>query len=277
MKAVRVSRRDAVGTIVLDRPERFNSLDVETARDLRRAALGMARDREVRAVVLRGRPGVFCSGADLRYIHDGGEPSELDYLTPQAAREPEGHGEVFKEILEYLHCTISEIRRAPKPVLAAVDGIAAAGGLGLAVCCDLVVASERARFEYAYFRTGLCSAESTSFFLPRMLGLRRALDLALLGRCLDAREAQALGLVSAVHPTRFFDEKVDALAARLAAGPTGAYAETKRLMNEAAGVERLDVHLDRELEALTGRADSGDFAEGIEAFFEKRPARFQGV
>ncbi len=250
---------------------------MHTARDLRRAALGLARDREVRALVVRGRPGVFCSGADLRCVRAGGEAADLEYLAPGSRADTAGYGEVFKQILEYLHCTISEIRRAPKPVVAAVDGVAAAGGLGLAVCCDLVVASERARFEYAYFRTGLCGAESSTFLLPRLLGLRPALDLALLGRSLGAREARALGLVSAVHPTHFFDAEVDALAARLAAGPTGAYAEAKRLMNEAAGLDRLDVHLDRELEALGTRAGSDDFAEGLEAFFEKRPARFTGT
>src|SRR5690349_9523094 len=104
-----------VGTITIDRPERFNSLDVRTAQDLRRAALALARDEHVRVVVLRGITGVFCSGADLKYIRAGGHEDDLGYLQPQARTVPGGYGEVFKQILEYLHSTISEIRRATKP------------------------------------------------------------------------------------------------------------------------------------------------------------------
>jgi len=141
---------DNIGFITLDRPERFNSLDVRTAQDLRRAGLAMARDSHVRVVVLSGVNGVFCSGADLKYIRAGGEPADLAYLTPEGRETPSGYGERFKQILEYLHSAIAEIRRAPKPFIAAVDGIAAAGGFGLAMCCDLVLASERAVFEWAY-------------------------------------------------------------------------------------------------------------------------------
>src|SRR4029079_10930626 len=145
------------------------SLDVATARDLRKAGLQMARDEKVRAVILRGAGNAFCSGADLKYIASGGEHDDLAYLT--AAREvPQGYGEIFKQILEYLHSTISEIRRAAKPFIAAVDGVAAAGGLCPAMSCDLVVASERSWFEWAYSRTGLTGAESSPFFLPRLIG-----------------------------------------------------------------------------------------------------------
>src|SRR5450631_3588722 len=124
MTNIRVEIADAVGTITIDRPARFNSLDVETARDLRHAGLNLARDPEVRAVILRGVNGVFCSGADLKYIRSGGEGADLAYL--QGSREtPKGYGEVFKQILEYIHSTISEIKRAPKPFVASVDGVAA--------------------------------------------------------------------------------------------------------------------------------------------------------
>jgi len=159
--------------------------------------------------------------------------------------------------------------------VAAVDGVAAAGGLGLALSCDLVVASERASFQYAYFKTGLCGAESSTFMLPRRLGLGRALDLALLDPRLDAREAHRWGLVSLVVEGAF-DEEVAALAERLASGPTAAYAQAKQLMNEAAGMGALGGHLDRELASLVRSADSPDFAEGLEAFFEKRAPRFTG-
>ena len=251
----------AVGTITVDRRERFNSLDVETARALRKAGLRMARDASVRAVVLRGAGGVFCSGADLKDIR-GAAPA---------------YGDAFKEILEYIHSTISEIRRAPKPFLAAVDGIAAAGGFGLAMSCDLVLASERASFEWAYSKTGLTGAESSTFMLPRLIGLRRALELMLLNPRLDAARALEYGLITAVVPAAEFDDEVQRVARQLASGPTESIAIAKELLNQAAGMDRLDVHLDRELEQLARIADGGDFAEGIGAFFEKRAPRFGAV
>jgi len=265
-----------VGILTIDRRERFNSLDVRTARDLRKAGLQLARDTAVRAVVLRGTGGVFCSGADLKYIRAGGDEADLAYLTPERRETPKGYGESFRQILEYIHSTISEIRRAPKPFVAAVDGAAAAGGLGIALACDLVVASERSTFEYAYFKTGLSGAESSTFFLPKLVGLRRAADLALLNPRLTAREAREMGLVSAVFADAAFEDEVAALASRLAGGPTAAYAAAKRLMNESAGVDRLDHHLDRELDELTRVADGPDFAEGIDAFFRKTAPRFRG-
>jgi 2-(1,2-epoxy-1,2-dihydrophenyl)acetyl-CoA isomerase len=273
---IHVTRDGAVGVITLDRRERLNSLDVQTARDLRRAGLGLARDPEVRCVVLRGSGGVFCSGADLKYVRDGGDAVDLGYLSPDAREPAKGYGAIFKQILEYLHATISELRRAPKPVIAAVDGVAAAGGLGLALSCDLLVASERSLFEFAYFKTGLSGAESSTFFLPKMLGLRRAMDLALLNPRLTAKEAHAERLVSHVFADGSFEDDVAALARRLASGPTASYATAKRLMNEALGVDRLDVHLDRELEGLVQSADSRDFSEGLDAFFGKRAPKFEG-
>ena len=276
MPHIRMQREGAVGIITIDRPARFNSLDVETAQDLRKAGLQYCRDHQVRAVVLRGSHGLFCSGADLKYIRGGGEPPDLGYLSPQARQVPKGYGEVFKQILEYLHSTISEIRRAPKPVIAAVDGAAAAGGFGLAMCCDLVLASSRAVFEWAYGKTALTGAESSTFFLPRLLGLRRAMEMALLNPRLDAEAARQSGLVTAVFPVDAFDAKVLELAQQVASGPTGSYAVTKRLMNESAGVDRLDFHLDRELTELARIADTPDFAEGIDAFLAKRAPRFTG-
>jgi 2-(1,2-epoxy-1,2-dihydrophenyl)acetyl-CoA isomerase len=271
-----MERAGAVGVITIDRRERFNSLDVETARDFRKAGLQYARDETVRAVVIQGTGGVFCSGADLKYIRAGGTPDELGYLSPEARAVPGGYGEVFKQILEYLHSTISEIKRAPKPFLAAVDGMAAAGGFGVAMACDLVLASERATFEWAYHKTGLTGAESSTFFLPRLVGLRRAMELVLLNPRLDAGAALAAGLVTAVYPVERFDAEVLALATRLAEGPTRAYGVAKRLLNQAAGVDRLDYHLDQELEHLSRVADGADFAEGLDAFFAKRPPRFPG-
>jgi 2-(1,2-epoxy-1,2-dihydrophenyl)acetyl-CoA isomerase len=275
MKHIRMEREGAVGLITIDRRERFNSLDVETAQDFRKAGLGFARDETIRAVVIRGTDGVFCSGADLKYIGAGGNREEVGYLSPEAREVPRGPGEIFKQILEYIHSAISEIKRAPKPFVAAVDGIAAAGGFGIAMACDLVLASERATFEWAYPKTSLTGAESSTFFLPRLIGLRRAMELVLLNPRLDARAALEMGLITRVYPTERFDEETLALARKLAAGPTRAYGVAKGLLNQAAGVERLDYHLDQELESLARIADSRDFAEGLEAFFSRRPPRFE--
>lgn len=271
---IRTRIDDGVGFITIDRPERFNSLDVRTAQDLRRAGLTLARDTGVRVVVLSGTNGVFCSGADLKYIRAGGDADDLGYLSPDARRTPAGFGERFKQILEYLHSTIAEIRRAPKPFIAAVDGVAAAGGFGLAMCCDLVVASERAVFEWAYSKTGLTGAESSTFMLPRLVGFRRAMELILLNPRLDAAGALEFGLVNDVYPVAAFEQDVQRLADRVAAGPPNAFAVAKGLMNQAAGMDRLDVHLDRELEALSRIADGSEFEEGLESFFAKRVPRF---
>ncbi len=275
MRHIAIAREGPVGFITIDRRERFNSLDVETAQDLRQAGLQLARDGDIRVVVLRGTGGVFCSGADLKYIRDGGDRS-LSYLQPAQPDRAERYGEVFKQILEYIHSTISEIKRAPKPFVAAVDGIAAAGGFGLAMACDLVVASSNASFEWAYSKTGLTGAESSTFFLPRLVGLRKAMELVLLNPRLDAGQALEMGLINAVYPAETFVAEVAAMATKLADGPTGALAVAKSLINQAAGVDRLDYHLDRELEHLTRIASGEDFAEGLAAFFEKRPPRFGG-
>lgn len=258
MKHIAVDIEGGVGTITIDRRERFNSLDVETARELRKAGLQMARNTEVRAVVLRGAGGVFCSGADLKEIRDASP----------------AYGDAFKEILEYIHSTISEIRRAPKPFIAAVDGIAAAGGFGLAMSCDLVIASERAWFEWAYTKTGLTGAESSTFMLPRLIGLRRAFELLLLNPRIDAQRALEIGLITAVHPADEFESAVQKIARQLANGPTEALGIAKEMLNQAAGMDRLDVHLDRELDHLARIAGGSNFAEGLDAFFGKRPASF---
>lgn len=271
---IRTCIEDAVGYITIDRPARFNALDVRTAQDLRRAGLMMARDATVRVVVLSGVNGVFCSGADLKYICAGGEAEDLGYLSPDARETPAGYGERFKQILEYIHSTISEIRRAPKPFIAAVDGVAAAGGFGLAMCCDLVFASPRSVFEWAYGKTGLTGAESSTFMLPRLVGFRRAMELVLLNPRLDASRALHLGLINDVFPADTFDDDVRRIATTVADGPADAFAVAKGLLNQAAGMDRLDVHLDRELDNLSRIADGAEFAAGVEGFFAKRPASF---
>jgi 2-(1,2-epoxy-1,2-dihydrophenyl)acetyl-CoA isomerase len=270
---IEIARTGAVGSITINRPERFNSLDVRTAQDFRRAGLQMARDDAIRAVIIRGQPGMFCSGADLKFIRSGGDVDDLSYLRPSESRPR--FGDVFKQILEYIHSTISEIRRAPKPFIAAVDGIAAAGGFGIAMACDLVVASPRASFEWAYSKTALTGAESSTFLLPRLVGLRRAMALVLLNPRLTADQAREHGLVTTVFGADAFERETTALAERLAGGPPRAFAVAKELLNQSLGMEQLEAHLDRELHELVRAADDAEFAEGIAAFFDKREAVFR--
>ena len=266
---------DAVGYITIDRAHRFNSLDVRTAQDLRRAGLSLARNDDIRVVVLAGTKGIFCSGADLQYIRAGGDADDLQYLSPAARETPDGYGERFKQILEYLHSTIAEIRRASKPFIAAVDGVAAAGGFGLAMCCDLVYASERSVFEWAYSKTGLTGAESSTFMLPRLVGFRRAMELVILNPRVPAQRALEIGLITDVLPTDGFADEIHRRAKTVAAGPAAALAIAKGLLNQASGMDRFDVHLDRELDNLSRIANGTEFAEGLDSFFAKRPPQFE--
>jgi 2-(1,2-epoxy-1,2-dihydrophenyl)acetyl-CoA isomerase len=153
--------------------------------------------------------------------------------------------------------------------------MAAAGGFGLAMCCDLVYASERATFEWAYGKTGLTGAESSTFMLPRLLGFHRAMELVLLNPRLGAKRAVEIGLVNDVFPADRFTHAVLAVAARLASGPPHACSVAKSLISSAAGMDRLDAHLDRELDQLTRIADGDEFAEGLNSFFEKRAPHFE--
>lgn len=275
MKHIRVEREGRVGILTIARRQHHNSFDVETAQDFRSAAMQLARDRDVRAVLIRGEGGIFCSGADLKYIRDGGDSGDLGYLKSSAHVPGKGPGEIFKQILEYVHSAISEIRRASKPFIAAVDGPAAAGGFGIAMSCDLVIASERSWFEWAFFKTGLTGAESSTFFLPRLLGLRKALEFVLLNPRLSAREALEWGLINRVVSDDALEDVAREMAWQLAESPTEAVGIAKNLLNQAAGMERLDPHLDAELTALARIADGPNFAEGLSAFFEKRTPDFE--
>ncbi len=274
---IRIERRGpagAVATLLIDRRERFNSLDVETAQEFRKAGLQLSRDTSVRCVVVRGVGGIFCSGADLKYVRERGDAGDFGYLHPEGVGPAQGYGESFKQILEYLHSTISEFKRSPKPFIAAVEGVAGAGGFGVAMACDLVLAAETAGFEWAYHKTGLTGAESSTFFLPRLVGLRRALGLMFLNPRLTAAQAKEIGLINEVFPDAVFEARVYDIAERLAAGPTRAYGIAKALMHRAAGVDQLDYHLDEELNELARIADGPEFAEGLAAFFGKRPPQF---
>ncbi len=264
-QSVHLTKEGPLGIIRIERLHRFNSLDTEAARELRDCAIQATRDDEIRCILLTGAKAAFCSGADLKFIYERGN-------------EVEGgprYGPVFKEILSYLHATIQEIQRTPKPFVAGVNGVAAAGGFGLAMCCDLVYASESAWFEWAYFRTGLSGAESTTFFLPRLVGSRKAKELMLLSPRLTAQEALELGLVNGVFPEADFEHRILKITRELATGPTRAFGLAKQLMAQSVP-GYLEEHLNQELRALVHSADTEDFHRGLKAFLEKERPEFRG-
>lgn len=245
-----------VARVVLNRPERRNALTASLAGELL-DALRRAEDPAVRVVVLSGAGGAFCSGSDLREnFGDGAPPSDV---TLRAGRHP----------------LLLALRALPKPVVCAVEGAAAGIGVGLALAGDLIVAGRGASFHLAFARIGLTLDGGTTWMLQRSIGRARALRAGLLGEAIDAETAAAWGLISHCVDDDELTPFVDALAAELAAGPTAAYALTKRAF-DAAPVNGYAEQLELEAQ-LQGRAARGqDFAEGRAAFLERRPAHFEG-
>src|SRR5258708_8703354 len=195
--------RDGVAWITLNRPEAANTVTVEMCNDLMRAALRAGEDRAVRVVVLTGAGKSFSAGGDLKAFAAAGDAMASH----------------IKEVTTYLHAAISQLARMDAPVIAAVNGVAAGAGMSLACAADLVIAAESARFTMAYTRAGLTPDGSGTFFLPRIVGLHRALDLVLTNRMLNAREAEAWGIVARVVADDTFAEQVRALAGHPAPRP----------------------------------------------------------
>jgi 2-(1,2-epoxy-1,2-dihydrophenyl)acetyl-CoA isomerase len=252
---IRIEVADGVATLTLNRPDTLNALNAGMRRELLGAFKGFVRDDAVRAVILTGEGRGFCSGADLR-----GGSDERD----------------FRRVLEReYNPLVRAIRDLPKPVIAAVNGVAAGAGVSLALACDLVYASEEARFIQAFVRIGLVPDSGSTRTLVRALGRHRASQLIFTGEPLSAAEAQAGGLVTAVVPAGELMVTVRDAATRLAAAPTRAIGLAKRAIN-AAEDEPLDESLAREaqLQDLAGRTE--DHAEGVAAFAEKREPRFVG-
>jgi 2-(1,2-epoxy-1,2-dihydrophenyl)acetyl-CoA isomerase len=254
-ETIKVTISDGVATIVLNRPDSLNALNSAMRRELLAAFKTAARDDATRAVVITGRGRGFCSGADLR----GGSGERQ-----------------FRAVLttEY-NPLIRAIRELPKPVIAAVNGVAAGAGVSLALACDLVYAADDARFILAFVRIGLVPDSGAIGTLVRSLGRHRATELAFSGEPLSAPQAAASGLINGVVPTAELESHVSALAQRLALGPTRAIGLTKRLINHADGSDLAEA-LEHEaaLQELAGR--TADHAEGVAAFADKREPRFAG-
>ena len=258
-----VEREGAVATLTLNRPRALNALDLELTRALRESVFTVEHDAEVRCVVIRGGEH-FMAGGDLKWFQ------ETVNATPPARVRAE-----FESFIHQVHAVIVSLRRMPKPVLASVRGAAAGFGMSLVMACDLALAADNAYFTLAYTGIGVSPDGGSTFSLPRLVGSRRALEIALLGERLDAATAERLGLVNRVVPAAALDTETAKLAARLAAGPTAVYGRTKALLN-AAPHSTLEAQLQREAESFAQSASEPDFREGLAAFIDKRKPRFQG-
>lgn len=260
-KAVSWSRENNVARITLNRPAQYNVINLEMATDFRQAILECWSDDAVRAVVLTGTGNAFSGGGDLKYF--------------AAEMEAKRIGSSFEKMLPVWHGAIAAMREMPKPVVAALNGVTAGGGLGLALASDFRIASPKVTLHPAFLGIGASPDSSSSFFLPRMVGIGKATELFLRNKPVTAEEALNMGLVTAiVAPEKVMDEAT-ALATELAQGPTSAFGRTKQLLNKSLSSSLQD-HLHDEARLITISALSPDFAEGIGAFIAKRKPSFSG-
>src|SRR5947209_3800139 len=263
METIDLEVADGLATILLNRPATLNAWNLQFGVDLLEAVRSVAGDDTVRAVCVRGAGRGFSSGADLRDM--GG--TELT---------PEGHPDVRKRLHELYHPILETIRHMPKPVLAAVHGPAVGIGCSLALCCDLVVASESAYFLLAFVNIGLVPDGGSSLLVPSRVGFTRAIEMAMLGERVPAARAVEWGLVNRVVADDAFEDEVRGLTERLATGPTRSYAGTKRQLNTwlySGMAQQLELEADIQQEM----AATGDFVEGVTAFLERRAAGFRGA
>ncbi|MHB1535706.1 MAG: enoyl-CoA hydratase-related protein [Acidimicrobiales bacterium] len=256
METITVGRDQGVVTVTLNRPEKLNALNDAMWDELAGSLSEVARNPADRVLVLTGAGGAFCSGADLADLAAPAERSFLDNMRRVA------------EVVLALH-------RLAKPTIAKVNGVAAGAGANLALGCDLIVASERARFSQIFARRGLSIDAGGSWLLPRLVGLHRAKELALLGDMLSADEAAAMGLVNRAVPEGRLDGFVADWAARLAAGPPIALSLTKALLNNGLD-SSFDQALEAEAHAQSVNATTDDFREAVQAFLKKRAPHFRG-
>lgn len=246
-----------VAWIRFNREEHGNSLNDAMGMELMDAAWACAEDENVRAIVLTGKGKAFSFGGDLKSFHSQGAGMEKH----------------LKDVTMYLHEAVSRFVHMKKPVIAAVNGVAAGAGMSLALFSDLIVSCESAKFTLAYTNVGLTPDGSASYFLPRIVGAKRALELTLTNRVLTAHEAMEWGIVSKVVADDALTEEVSALASQLAAGPVGAYGEAKQLMYGSYD-ETLESQMAKESALISKRAATDEGKEGVSAFIEKREANF---
>ncbi|MDA2955841.1 MAG: enoyl-CoA hydratase [Actinomycetota bacterium] len=257
MADIEVTRADAIATVTINRPHRKNAVTGDMWAQLADTFRSLSVDADVRCVILTGAGGEFCSGADL------------------AAREGSGRPVHQLAAMRSVNDAALALHRMPQPTIAKVRGVAVGAGCNMALGCDLVVASENARFSEIFAKRGLSVDFGGTWLLPRRVGLHRAKELALFGDIISAADASEMGLVNRVLPDSELDAFVDGWARRLAAGPPIALALTKRMLNNAMNVT-MEEALDDEGAAQTVNFGTKDTIEAMSAFTEKREPKFKG-
>ncbi len=255
---LRLEVRDQVAWITLDRPDAANALNEAMARDLLEAAGECEANPDVRAVVLTGNGKVFSPGGDLKSFSSQDDlPAHLKTVTLVA------------------HAALSRFARMRAPVIAAVNGTAAGFGMSMVAACDLAIAADSAKFTLAYTRVGLTPDGAASYSLPRTVGLKRAMEIALTNPTLTAQQALEWGLINRIAPADDLAAEAEAWAKEIAAGATEAFAVAKRLIRQGADMD-LERQMEDESRAISDIARTADAKEGIAAFLEKRGATFTG-
>jgi 2-(1,2-epoxy-1,2-dihydrophenyl)acetyl-CoA isomerase len=257
MASVLLTIENNIAVITLNRPDKYNAFNREMALLLQNRLDECASLHEVRAVYLTGAGKAFSAGQDLAEVAD-----------------PEGPG-MEKILSEHYNPVINRIRNLPKPVIAAVGGVAAGAGANIALSCDIVVAGQSASFIQAFSKIGLIPDSGGTWFLPRLIGWQKASAIAMLGEKISAAEAERIGMIYKVFADEAFPGASMALAAVLAKMPTKALALTKHALNYS-GTNSLEAQLMLEDELQQQAAKTLDFAEGVKSFLEKRPAQFKG-
>ena len=258
MSTLHFTAENGVATIVLNRPEAFNSLNKELAHALQDALDKCAADENIRAVVLTGEGKAFCAGQDL-----------VEVTTPEQMPG-------FKTLLEeHYKPIITKIRQLEKPVIAAVNGVAAGAGANIALACDIVVASEKASFIQAFSGIGLVPDSGGTFFLPRLVGFQKAVAISMLGDKIKATEAEQMGMIYKVFSVDEYSENVEKLAKRLAQMPTKGLALTKKVFSSSL-TNSLEQQIAVENAAQIEASETADYTEGVQAFLEKRKPNFIG-
>lgn len=256
-EALKFEIENGIATITLNRPDAANGLNATMARELGEVALRCDNDDAIRVVVLTGSGRFFCAGGDLKDFGTYGDAAPT----------------MIKRLADELHKAISVFARMDAPLIIAVNGVAAGAGLSIAAIGDLVVASENASFTMAYSRAGLSPDGSSSYYLPRVIGLRRTQDLMLTNRTIDAKEALDWGLVTKVVPANDLLDTAQQIAGKLAAGSAGAHAAIKKLLLMTFN-NGLETQMEIEGRLIAECAGSENGQEGIRAFLEKRAPKF---
>lgn len=250
--------KEKTAYLTLNRPEVFNSFNREMALLLQSELDACENNPDIRAIVITGMGKAFCAGQDLKEVTS-------PELNPG-----------FKKILEeHYNPIISRIRSIEKPVIGAINGVAAGAGANIALACDVVIASENASFIQAFSKIGLIPDSAGTFFLPRLIGFQKASALMMLGDKVSAQDAEKMGMVYKVISSENFSEEVNTIANTLANMPTKALGLTKRLLNQSM-TNSLEEQLDLESKLQIEAAQSGDYAEGVDAFVNKRKPEFKG-